>query len=95
MFQKYSGIAENYGEEGEGGRSRFPVLKFLGRPKTVSEQSKMLITVCRADVTRHISSLQKIDSIASDIKNKPRNTENWKINAKKLLCIILKLVSSN
>ena len=95
MFQKYSGIAENYGEEGEGGRSRFSVPKILGRPKTVIEHSKMLITVCRADVSRHISSLQKIYSIASDIKNKPRNTENWKINAKKLICKILKLVSSN
>ena len=65
------------------GVSRFSVQKTLCRPKTVCEHSKMLITVCRADVSRQISSLQKTYSIAFDIQNKPRNTENWKIFAKK------------
>ena len=63
--------------------SQFSVQKTLCRPKTVSRHSKTLFTVCRADISRHISKLQKIYSIHFDIKNKPRNTENWKIFAKK------------
>ena len=65
--------------------SLFSVQKTLCRPKTVCEQSRMLITVCRADVSRHISEMQKFYSIHFDIKNKPRNTENWKIFAKKTM----------
>ena len=70
-------------KRGSEGLSRFSVQKIPFRPKTVSRHSKMLITVCRAYVSRHISKLQKIYSIHLDIKNKPRNTENWKIFAKK------------
>ena len=73
---------------GRGGREYhdFPSKKSFCRPKNVSEQSKMLNTVCTADISRHISSLQEICSIAFDIKNQPRNTENRKLFAKKLLC---------
>ena len=63
--------------------SLISVQKTLCRQKTVCEHSKMLITVCRADVSRHISKMQKTYSIHFHIKNKTRNTENWKIFAKK------------
>ena len=70
-------------KRGSEGLSRFSVQKNLFRPKTVSRHSMTLFTVCRADISRHISKMQKIYSIHFDIKNKPRNTENWKIFAKK------------
>ena len=73
-------IMEKRGSEG---LSRFSVQKILFRPKTVSRHSKTLFTVCRADISRHISKMQKTYSIHFHTKNKTRNTENWKIFAKK------------